>query len=70
MRRLYLKQQARLNSAIAAAVLWGFANSSDGLPRQSHDEIEALINDTDLGQQMRNFAVWDEWADGVRGRHR
>jgi Zn-dependent M28 family amino/carboxypeptidase len=63
------QQQVRLNSAIAAAVLWGFANSSKRLPRQSHDEIEALINDTDLGQQMRNFAVWDDWADGVRGRH-
>ena len=63
------QQQLRLNSAIAAAVLWGFANSTDRLPRQSHDEIETLINDTDLEKQMRDFAVWDGWAAGERGRH-
>ena len=63
------QQQLRLNSAIAAAVLWGFANSADRLPRPSHEEIEALINDPDLGNQMRDFAVWDGWAAGQRGRH-
>ncbi|MGI9270642.1 MAG: M28 family metallopeptidase [Woeseiaceae bacterium] len=63
------QQQLRLNSAVTAAVIWGFANDSVRLPRQSHEEIEALINSTDLEQQMRNFAVWDAWAAGVRGRH-
>lgn len=61
--------QVRLNSAIAAAVMWGFANDSRRLPRQTHDEVEALIDATGLEQQMRNFAVWDDWAAGVRGRH-
>jgi carboxypeptidase Q len=63
------QQQLRLNSAIAAAVIWGFANDSARLPRQSHDEIEALINSTDLEIQMKHFAVWDTWAEGARGRH-
>jgi len=63
------QQQLRLNSAIAAAVLWGFANDTVRLPRQSHDEVQALIDSTDLEQQMKNFAVWDGWADGTRGRH-
>ena len=63
------QQQARLNSAIAAALLWGFANSNERLPRQTHAEVEALINSTDLEKQMRDFAVWDEWSDGTRGRH-
>jgi Zn-dependent M28 family amino/carboxypeptidase len=63
------QHQVRLNSAVVAALVWGFANSADRLPRQSHEEIEALINGTDLEQQMRNFAVWDDWAEGVRGRH-
>jgi carboxypeptidase Q len=62
-------QQLRLNSAIAAAVIWGFANDTARLPRQTHAEIEALINSTDLETQMKNFAVWDEWADESRGRH-
>jgi hypothetical protein len=63
------QQQVRLNSAITAAVIWGFANDSARLPRQSHKEVEALINSTDLETQMKNFAVWDAWANGTRGRH-
>lgn len=63
------QHQARLNAAISAALLWGFANSSERLPRQTNAEIEALINSTDLEKQMRDFAVWDAWADGTRGRH-
>jgi hypothetical protein len=61
--------QVRLNSAIAAAVIWGFANDDARLPRQSHDEIQALIDSTDLEAQMRNFAVWGGWETGARGRH-
>ncbi len=61
--------QVRLNSAIAAAVIWGFANDTQRLPRQTHEEIEAMIDATDLEQQMRNFAVWEDWAAGLRGRH-
>ena len=63
------QQQLRLNSAITAAVIWGFASDSARLPRLSHDQVEALINSTDLETQMKNFAVWDAWAEGLRGRH-
>ena len=63
------QQQLRLNSAIAAAVIWGFANDNARLPRHTRAEIEALINSTDLETQMKNFAVWDGWADESRGRH-
>lgn len=63
------QQQLRLNSAIAAAVIWGFANDSARLPRQTHEEIQNLIDTTDLEVQMKNFAVWDDWAAGKRGRH-
>lgn len=62
------QQQLKLNSAIAAALVWGFANTEDRLPRQTHDDIDALINATDLEQQMRNFGVWEDWASGIRGR--
>ena len=61
--------QVRLNSAIAAAVVWGFANDSDRLPRQTHDEVQTLIDSSDLEEQMKNFSVWDGWADGTRGQH-
>lgn len=63
------RRQLKLNSAVAAAVVWGFANSRDRLPRQSHEEVETLIDTTDLERQMRNFGVWDDWAAGIRGRH-
>jgi len=63
------QKQLKLNSAIAAALVWGFANSRDRLPRQTHDEIQELIDGSDLEHQMRNFGVWEDWASGVRGRH-
>ncbi|MDA0705261.1 MAG: M28 family peptidase [Proteobacteria bacterium] len=63
------QQQLRLNSAISAVVIWGFANDSARLPRMTHDEITTLINATDLEQQMKNMAVWDGWANGTRGKH-
>jgi carboxypeptidase Q len=63
------QKQLKLNSAITAALLWGFANTEDRLPRQTHDDIQTLINTTDLEPQMRNFGVWEDWASGIRGRH-
>ena len=63
------QHQLKLNSAIAAAVIWGFANDTERLPRQTHEEVQALIDSTDLKQQMIDFSVWDGWADGTRGRH-
>ena len=63
------QQQVRLNSAVTAAVIWGFANDTERLPRYTHDEIQALIDNTDLGQQMQNFGYWDAWEEGTRGRH-
>ena len=62
--------QLKLNSAIAAAMAWGFANADDRLPRYTHDQIVELIGSTDLEQQMRNFGVWEGWASGNRGRQR
>jgi hypothetical protein len=58
----------RTNAAVVGALAWGFANMDERLPRQSRAELEALINSTDLGQQMKSFNVWDEWAAGTRGR--
>jgi carboxypeptidase Q len=63
------QQQLKLNSAIVAALVWGFANSQDRLPRQSGSEIQELIDGTDLEHQMRNFGIWDSWVSGARGRH-
>ena len=63
------QQQLRLNSAIAAAVIWGFANDTERLPRQTAAEIRGLVESSDLEQQMKNFAVWEDWVQRKRGRH-
>jgi carboxypeptidase Q len=62
------QQQLKLNSAIAAAVIWGFANSADRVPRHTRAQVENLIETTDLEAQMRHFGVWAGWAEGRRGR--
>ena len=69
LRYVVRKSGPFLSSAIAAAVIWGFANDTARLPRQSHEEIQALIEVTDLEAQMRSVAVWDAWEAGSRGRH-
>jgi hypothetical protein len=62
------QQQLKLNSAIAAAVIWGFANSADRVPRYTRAQVENLVETTDLEEQMRHFGVWDGWEEGRRGR--
>ena len=62
-------EQLRLNAAIAAAVLFGFADQPElRLPRQSRQDIERLIEATTLEQEMKSFGTWDAWVEGVRGR--
>lgn len=63
------QQQLKLNSAIAAALVWGFANDDERWSRQSHDEIVELIEDNGLEKPMREFGVWGGWEAGERGRH-
>jgi hypothetical protein len=58
----------RLNGAIVAALTWGFSTADLTWTRQSRAELEDLISSTDLEQQMRRFNVWDDWAQGTRGR--
>jgi Zn-dependent M28 family amino/carboxypeptidase len=62
------QQQLKLNSAIAAAVIWGFANSDVRPPRHTREQVEHLVDSTDLEAQQRHFGVWHGWAAGRRGR--
>lgn len=61
--------QLKSNAAVAAALLWGFANDSARLPRQTPEEVSALVENAELEQPMRNFGVWGYWESGDRGRH-
>ncbi len=58
----------RLNGAIIGAVTLAFADAAPLFDRQSRAELEALIEATDLETEMRNFNLWESWADGTRGR--
>jgi carboxypeptidase Q len=61
-------QQLRLNAAVAAALTLGLADGDVTWTRQTRAQIDDLMHHTDLEQQMRAFAVWNEWAAGTRGR--
>ncbi|HEX6106053.1 MAG TPA: M20/M25/M40 family metallo-hydrolase, partial [Gemmatimonadales bacterium] len=60
-------RQLRLNSAIAAAVTWGFATLDLSLPRQTAAQVDSMVRHSDLGEQMRSFNVYEAWEAGDRG---
>jgi hypothetical protein len=61
-------QQLRLNTAIAGALAYGFAQMDAKLPRHSRAQVEELVRTTDLGQQMKSFNLLEDWTSGKRGR--
>jgi carboxypeptidase Q len=60
--------QLKLNAAITAALTYGFATMDVTWKRQTRDEIQNLINTTDLKRQMEMFGLYKSWLDGTRGR--
>jgi len=61
------QREERVTDAIAAALLWGFADSAQRLPRQTRAQVQKLITDTKLDDQMKAFGQWDDWQSGRRG---
>jgi Zn-dependent M28 family amino/carboxypeptidase len=57
------------NAAVLAALVYGFANEKLDLPRQSAEEVSALVDATQLVQAMKMFGVYDTWASGERAWH-
>ena len=63
--------EAKRNDAIAAALVWGLAESpAPPLKRQTRAEVEALLTATKLDEQMRAFGQWEDWAAARRGSPR
>ena len=60
--------QLKLNSAITAALTYGFATMDVTWKRQTRAEIQNLIDTTDLKRQMEIFDLYKSWLDGTRGR--
>lgn len=61
------EREAKRNDAVAAAVLWGFSESADRAPRQTREQVGALLAKTKLDEQMKAFGQWEDWAAGRRG---
>ena len=61
-------EQLKLNAAIAAAVAWAFADRDVDWQRHGREQIQELVDSTDLGDQMRTFGFLDDWNAGRRGR--
>jgi carboxypeptidase Q len=64
------QQQLRLNASILAAMTLRFAEMPVTWSRQSRADVDRLVATTDLKAQMEQFGMWDDWANGVRGRKR
>jgi hypothetical protein len=61
-------EQLRLNAAVAAAVTWSFAQRDIDWERHRRKEIQRLVDNTDLGDQMRTFGMFEDWQKRRRGR--
>jgi hypothetical protein len=61
-------RELRLNAAVAAALLWGLAETPDRGPRQDRTAIGALLERTGVAGQMKTFGLWPAWENRERGR--
>jgi carboxypeptidase Q len=61
--------QLKKNVAEAAAFTFALANATDRIgPRLNRAQIEQALHESHLDQEMKNMGMWDEWANGKRGR--
>ena len=61
--------QLKKNEAMAAELVFELANSPQRIgPRYTRAQIEATFPETHLDEQMKGFGMWDDWANGTRGR--
>ncbi|NIM13905.1 MAG: M20/M25/M40 family metallo-hydrolase [Candidatus Aminicenantes bacterium] len=59
--------QLKLNAAIMAALIYGFADMDVTWKRHTRAQIQQLIDTTDLKQMMETFGLYSGWLDGTRG---
>ena len=61
-------REARMNEAIAAALVWGLADAAERPGRrQGRAEVERLLSETRLDEQMKALGQWEDWLAGKRG---
>ena len=61
--------QLKKNVAEAAVFTFALASAADRIgPRLTRAQIEQTLHDTHLDQELKDMGMWDEWANGKRGR--
>ncbi len=61
--------QLKKNVAEAAALSFELANAADPIgPRLNRAQVEQMLHETHLDQELKDMGMWDEWANGKRGR--
>lgn len=60
--------QVKINAVIMAVLAYEFANMEFTWKRQTRDEIQRLIDSTELRKEMETFDLYQGWLDGTRGR--
>ena len=61
--------QLKKHVAEAAEFTFALANAADRIgPRLSRAQIEQTLHETHLDQELKDMGMWDEWANGKRGR--
>jgi carboxypeptidase Q len=60
--------QVKINAVIMAVLAYELANMEVTWKRQTRDEIQRLIDSTELRKEMETFQLYQGWLDGTRGR--
>jgi len=61
--------QLKKNEAMAAELVFELANAPGRIgPRYTRAQVEATFTETHLDDQMKGFGLWEDWANGTRGR--
>jgi hypothetical protein len=63
--------QLKKHVAEAAEFTFALANRADRIgPRLNRTQIEQTLHETHLDQELKGMGMWDDWANGKRGRER
>jgi Iap family predicted aminopeptidase len=61
--------QLKKHVAEATELTFALANSADRIgPRLNRAQVDQTLHETHLDQELKDMGMWDEWANGKRGR--
>ena len=61
--------QLKKHVAVAAVLSFGLANASERIgPRLNRAQIEQTLHETHIDEELKAMDMWDDWANGKRGR--